>query len=383
MVVSMTAQSQEIYQGASALERAVVDLVRVGSSGHAAGVRQLASRLSRSVPDTVADADGFRRELHEATTRSTPSTGLRFAGGEVPTDDGGHHRLVDVDPFPDGSGLIWPASTFAELTEIVEEREHAVVLARAGLGLTRTVLLSGPPGVGKTMAAAWLAQHVGLPLVTLDLAAVISSYLGSSGRNIRAVLDYGRSGPCVMLLDEFDALAKRRDDDTDIGELKRIVNVILTELDRWPDTSLLVAATNHDQLLDPAVHRRFDVHIVVPMPSLAERHQILGSLAGATSSDDELGVIALAAALTEGYSGSDLVRLWQRAARKAVLGGTAIGVQLLQRLAWRKIPAGPDRDALWQILADVGGMSAREIACRTGLTHPTVSAGIKRGRARS
>lgn len=74
---------------------------------------------------------------------------------------------------------------------------------------------------------------------------MVSSYLGASGRNIRSVLEYAKSGPCVLLLDEFDAVAKRRDDPSDVGELKRIVNVILVELDRWPDSSLLIAATNH------------------------------------------------------------------------------------------------------------------------------------------
>ena len=103
-----------------------------------------------------------------------------------------------------------------------------------------------------------LASRIGVPLVSIDLASVVSSFLGTSGRNIRVAFDYAKSGQCVLLLDEFDALAKRRDDDTDIGELKRIVNVVLLELDRWPDTSLLVAATNHPQLLDPAVGRRFD-----------------------------------------------------------------------------------------------------------------------------
>ena len=151
--------------------------------------------------------------------------------------------------------------------------------------------------------------------MSIDLATVVSSFLGNSGRNIRASFEYAKSGPCVLLLDEFDTVAKRRDDDTDIGELKRIVNVVLLELDRWPDTSLLVAATNHPQLLDPAVGRRFDRRIEFELPGQLQRRRILDHLvAGADVDDHE--ILDLATALTEGYTGSDLMRLWQRIRRR-------------------------------------------------------------------
>ena len=88
------------------------------------------------------------------------------------------------------------------------------------------------------MTARWLAQQIDAPLVTMNLSAVVSSFLGNSGKNIRSVLNYASSGQCILFLDEFDAIAKRRDDDTDIGELKRVVSVILMELDRWASSSL-------------------------------------------------------------------------------------------------------------------------------------------------
>jgi SpoVK/Ycf46/Vps4 family AAA+-type ATPase len=86
----------------------------------------------------------------------------------------------------------------------------------------------------------------------------MSSYLGKTGNNIKAVLNYASSFPCVLLLDEFDAIAKKRDDATDVGELKRLVTVLLQAIDEWPNTSILIAATNHSELLDPAAWRRFD-----------------------------------------------------------------------------------------------------------------------------
>jgi MoxR-like ATPase len=380
-VETMTSRFRETYQGADGLEQAVIDLVRVGSRGHPSGVRQLATRLTRAVPDGVRDDQAFREALRDALAEAVATPGLRFVGGEVPVDDGGQHPLVRVDPFPDGSGLVLPPAEAQGISDIVEERARAAELARAGVGLTRTLLLSGPPGVGKTMTAQWLAQRMGLPLVVLELSSVVSSFLGTSGRNIRSVLDYAKSGSCVLLLDEFDALAKRRDDDTDIGELKRIVNVILVELDRWPDSSLLVAATNHAQLLDDAVDRRFDVHIEIPLPGLQERKEILSILAEGTGLDGS--VLETIAALTDGSSGSDLARFWRNARRRAVLRGSLVTDELLDDVAWRRSDSGPDRDILWRMLADSLNMSNRQIAQRFGVSHPTVSSGIKRARART
>ena len=139
-------------------------------------------------------------------------------------------------------------------------------LVGAGVEPTRAVLFTGPPGVGKTLAAKWIARELGLPLAVLDLSAVMSSFLGRTGSNVRAVLDFARDHDCILLLDELDAVAKRRDDATEIGELKRLVTVLLQEIDEWPASRLLLAATNHANLLDQAVWRRFEVAVEFPLP---------------------------------------------------------------------------------------------------------------------
>ena len=163
---------------------------------------------------------------------------------------------------------VWNTDISKKLESIVNERENAVSLFKAGLEPVKTVLLSGPPGVGKTMSAHWLAAKLNLPLLTLDLSSVMSSLLGKTGNNIKSVMDYAKEKPCVLLLDEFDAVAKRRDDDRDVGELKRLVTVLLQTIDEWPATSLLVAATNHPDILDPAVWRRFEHILKFNMPSV-------------------------------------------------------------------------------------------------------------------
>jgi hypothetical protein len=374
----VTERPRETYQFEGGLEQAVVDLIRVGSAGHASGVRQLANRLVRAVPATVEDPVRFRAALREAIA-APPAAGLRFGAGEIPTDQGGAETLVSVDANPDGHGLVLDRAAMAELVEVVEERHRAPELVAVGIPLTRTLLLSGPPGVGKSMAAQWLARELGVPLVSVNLASVVSSFLGSSGRNIRSVLEYAKSGECVMLLDEFDAIAKRRSDESDIGELKRLVNVILQELDRWPDDNLLVAATNHLHLLDEAVDRRFDRHIVFGLPGEPERRAILEHLAAGAPTEAG-NVLPLMAEMTDGWSGSDIKRLWELGMRRAVLTGVAPGDQLLRALAQRVDGQRRDRDRFWLALSDRLEMSSRQIASLAGVSHPTVSAGLKRAR---
>jgi len=377
----MAQRFRESYHFEGGLEQAVIDLVRVGSTGFGSGVRQLAARLVRLVPPEVNDPEGFRAAVHKALAPTASPGGLRFAPGEIPTDDGSGQSLATVDPMPDGSGLVLAPDAMEPLREIVQERHRSPELKLAGVRLTRTVMLSGPPGVGKTMAANWLASNIGVPLVSLNLSEAVSSFLGSSGRNIRSVLSYASSGDCVLLLDEFDAIAKRRDDDTDIGELKRVVNVVLLELDRWSDTSLLVAATNHPQLLDPAVGRRFDCHIMLDLPGLAERQEILTYLAKGSDIEDDR-ILGLIAEVSDGLSGSDLNRLWAAARRRAVLRGRSTCDELAAEVARYPLGNGSARDELWLLMSDRLGMSSRQIAVSVGVSHPTVSNAIKRARSK-
>lgn len=112
--------------------------------------------------------------------------------------------------------------------------------------------------MGKTLSARYIAAQIDKPLWVLDLTTVMSSLLGKTGNNLRAVFDHAKQNEAVLLLDEIDLIAKRRSDESDVGELKRLVTAILQEVDNWPDTGLLLAATNHPELIDPALWRRFD-----------------------------------------------------------------------------------------------------------------------------
>lgn len=162
-----------------------------------------------------------------------------------------------------------------QLDDFIKERHMLNKFLDEDIIPPNSILLSGAPGVGKTYIAQWISYQLGLPLVTLDLASSISSYLGRSGQNIKSIFDYAVSQNAVLLLDELDSIAKRRDDASDLGELKRLVNVLLKELESCPSTCVILGATNHPELLDKAIWRRFDRALEIPMPEERERMALL------------------------------------------------------------------------------------------------------------
>ena len=132
---------------------------------------------------------------------------------------------------------------------------------------SRSCLIYGEPGTGKTHLAKWIAKRMGLPVVMARLDGIVSSFLGTSSRNISNLFKFANRYRCVLLLDEFDAIAKLRDDPQEVGEVKRIVNTLLQCLDSRDEVGFTIGVTNHEHLLDPAIWRRFDVQIEIPKPS--------------------------------------------------------------------------------------------------------------------
>lgn len=370
----MEQSKQKSYHPELGLESALIEMARVGMKGNSSATRKFATQLIRSVPHGVSNSKEFRLELHSALSSIGKYEQIDFSSESLPMESGGAGSLVDVDDFPRIDLLVLPDQTQSELDEIVLERRSETLLTTRGLSPTRSVLLSGPPGVGKTITSEWIAQELGLPLVSLNIAAVLSSYLGTSGRNIRSVLEFAKSKPCVLLLDEFDALAKARDDSGDIGELKRVVNVLLVELDRWNDRSLLIAATNHAQLLDPAIERRFDRTIIFPLPGKQERRTLLRELVGDELTSDAREITA---EVTEGFSPSELTRLMRNMSRRSALKNEPLDKTLLQEILTLNDKKYPSRPQIWRILHFEFDISFRKIAELSGVSHPTVANSLR------
>lgn len=150
---------------------------------------------------------------------------------------------------------------------VVLEWTNYTKLVQMNATPSRSCLIYGEPGTGKTHLAKWIAKRVGLPVVLAKLDGIVSSFLGTSSRNISNLFKFANRYKCVLLLDEFDAIAKLRDDPQEVGEVKRIVNTLLQCLDERNEMGFTIGVTNHEQLLDPAIWRRFDVQIEIPKPS--------------------------------------------------------------------------------------------------------------------
>lgn len=316
------------------LKADLVQIVRLALAEQTEDVRLFAARLVRKYrgtePELAEQVDLYlRAKPHRTGAPLRKTVAPSLPDQALPVDDESRLSLLKVfkDPSDRESPLL---STELEeaLGQLIQERKQVSRLTSLGLTPTRSAIFVGQPGVGKTLTARWLAAQLGVPLYVLDLTAVMSSLLGRSGSNLRAALDFAKRSPCVLLLDEIDSIAKRRSDDTDIGELKRLVTVILQEVDEWPASGLLLAATNHPELIDPALWRRFDLVIEFKIPEPAAIKEAIKRFLGHDFALFGRWIEILTFAF-RGKSFSDIEREIQRF-RRAVALGTASDEDLIE-----------------------------------------------------
>lgn len=329
-------------------------------------IHRATKKFKNSFPEMTSELVNL---LQESPTRTTPLR--KHADVPLPVDLDSRLQLLRLEHSSADQRPILSDPLTVQLEQILSERKNVKVLQKHGLQPTKSLLLTGPPGVGKTMTARWIAAMLRRPLLVLDLAAVMSSFLGRTGNNIRFVLDYAKNTECVLLLDELDAIAKRRDDTGEIGELKRLVTVLLQEIDDWPSTGLLIAATNHSELLDPAIWRRFDVVLKFDNPQISEREQLISGLLDGHVSEATLWGKILAHVF-DGLSSNDIERRLNVLRKSAALGNEPLMDKLEQLIVKADDLSREKRIDLACALTESGLVSQRRAQEITGVARETI-----------
>ena len=220
-----------------------------------------------------------------------------------------NHTLHDV---------VLQENVAVELTRFLEEWAHGEKIREAGFSVPNRVLLSGPPGNGKTTLAGAIADALDLPFLMVDFSTVLSSYLGETGSKLAKIFRGLSNTSCVLFLDEIETVLSERSGSQgkhDVGEMARVVSSLLLEVDRLPNQVVLIGATNHPEMLDRAVVRRFDHHWELPAPDESVRQGWLDRFAARYPGMP----VEKFAFDTEGLSISDLERITEAHCRRWIV----------------------------------------------------------------
>ncbi|MBG1270868.1 AAA family ATPase [Nostoc sp. WHI] len=269
--------------------------------------------LARDLEKLLQNGNGYTKPLASNLPKSN-----QFP--EPPKDKDTGLALLEVKQFDlTWDHIVLSEKIFDTLQEIVLENRKQDILAAYNLKPKNKLLFCGPPGCGKTQTAKVLSSALGLPLVYVNLTAVFSSYLGETATNLQKIFTYIEKGEWLVLFDEFDAIARDRDNLNEHGEVKRLVNSLLQLIDNATNQSIFVAATNHEKLLDSAVWRRFDEVIFFDNPSVELRTALLSCYLSAiryTAID-----LSTFADRLENATGADIERICSDAIKAVILRG--------------------------------------------------------------
>lgn len=277
--------------------------------------------------------------------------------------------------------VVLPGNQKTIIQQFVDEQNNAANLKKHNIPAANRLLLCGPPGCGKTMTAYAIGNALNLPIAYVRLDGLVSSYLGQTSTNLRKVFDSVKNQRIILFLDEFDAIAKKRDDTNELGELKRVVTTLLQNFDNLPSNVILIAATNHEHLLDPAIWRRFNFTITLDLPALEQRKALIQNGLSKYDINAKIDIGAIAK-VTEGMSGALIEELMLAAAKRFLIEGTLKTADVTAILIQQKTKYSDNNEESMKVICEMldRGVSLRAAASALGISHSTLEYQVKKFR---
>ena len=254
----------------------LVELVKAATSGDQPSFRKVAESLIQE-----EKAKGHRILADRLAKSLRPQHAPRSEYKVVTKQgiNGSSKDLIhEIIPTRDLASLMLPDNVELQCRELIEEQHRAELLHAHNLSPRHRILLAGPPGNGKTTLAEALAFELMYPLIVVRYESLIGSYLGETATRLKNLLDYAKTQRCVLFFDEFETLSKERGDTHETGEIKRVVSSLLLQMDDLPDYVVVVAASNHPELLDRAVWRRFQLRMSLNNPTRSQLTHFIQSI---------------------------------------------------------------------------------------------------------
>ena len=254
----------------------LLNLVKFGLTGNKTMLRKVVEAViaeERSKQHSVL-ADKLEKELNSVIQENNNNNLLT---NRTQIENRADNLIIEIEPVKKIEDLILPIDIVDICYQIINEQNRTDLLRSYGLEPRNKILLIGPPGNGKTSLAEAIAESLMLPLLVVKYDTIVGSYLGETANRLRKLIDFASTRKCVLFFDEFETLGKERGDIHETGEIKRVVSSLLLQIDDLPSHVTVIAATNHPELLDKAVWRRFQVRMNLPMPTRSNIEQWIDS----------------------------------------------------------------------------------------------------------
>ena len=313
--------------------REISKIAEWGIKGNTQRVNAYLNQLIEKIENTGDQKSAAR--MRSVLTEQAPGLQPSSFGNHtrLPVDSESRLSLADEDIINvKDVPIILNRNVKQRIREFIEYVKNVDELEAHGVGISPTLITYGPPGTGKTQLARYISSQLKCPLITARADTLISSFLGSTSKNLRTLFDHVAHRHCILFLDEIDAFAKMRDDQQELGELKRVVVSLLQNIDTMNPHTILLAATNHEHLLDPAIWRRFSFKINLNFPEKDEREKLFKLFLAQYSRKQNLNLFA---DLSEKMTGSDIKTLVHDSIRDAIV---------------RKRKAIDPKHLLWQMI---------------------------------